>query len=71
MFRFLFTLAIGLGAGYYLGWTDHTKNERHILERLQERAGGSARSLVKSNTDSVMNSVVDSGGARPAAPAKP
>jgi hypothetical protein len=67
MFRFLFALCIGLGAGYYLGWTDHTKNQKHILERLQERAGGSVRNEVGSNADSVMKSVDEP----PRPPAKP
>jgi hypothetical protein len=67
MFRFLFALAIGLGAGYYLGWTDHTKNEKHILERLQERTGGAVRNSVGTNTDSVMKSVDEP----PRATAKP
>ena len=59
MFRFLFTMAIGVGAGYYLGWTDHTKHEKHVLERLAERAGGAARNKVKTNPDSIATSVED------------
>jgi Flp pilus assembly protein TadB len=59
VFRFLFALLIGLGVGYYVGWTDHTKHEQHILERLQARAGGVARTQVKSNPDSVAASVED------------
>jgi hypothetical protein len=55
----LFVLLIGLGAGYYVGWTDHTKYDKHILERLQARAGGMARDQVKSNPDSVAASVED------------
>jgi hypothetical protein len=67
MLRFLFTLAIGVGAGYYLGWTDHAKHEKHVLERLADRAGGAARDKVKSNPDSLATSVEDSltSGRRP------
>mgnify|MGYP001810093452 CR=1 FL=1 len=60
MFRFVFTIAIGLGAGYYLGWTDHTKHQKHILERLADRAGGAARGQVQTNPDSLAKSVEDS-----------
>jgi hypothetical protein len=67
MFRFLFTLALGVGAGYYLGWTDHTKHDKHVLERLAERAGGAARNQVKNDPDSLARSVEDSAtaGRRP------
>ncbi|MCE2940378.1 MAG: hypothetical protein ACK53A_03440 [Gemmatimonadota bacterium] len=60
MFRFLFTIAIGVGAGYYLGWTDHTKHEKHVLERLTERAGGAVRRKVQIDPDSLAAAVEDS-----------
>lgn len=60
MFRFLFTIAIGVGAGYYLGWTDHTNHEKHVLERLAERAGGAVRQQVKNDPDSLAAAVEDS-----------
>ncbi len=59
MFRFLFALCIGLGAGSYLGWTDHEKNEQHILARIQERAGSGAKAKIKASNDSIASALDD------------
>lgn len=66
MVRFVFALIIGLASGYYYGWTDHEKHDQHIVERLTKRAGGSARDMVKTDADSLANSVEDAatGGRR-------
>ena len=57
--RFIFALAIGLGAGYFAGWNDAKVNKKHIVQRLVERAGGTTRDKLKNDADSLANATAD------------
>lgn len=51
MLRTLLTLAIGVAIGYFLGFGDAQKNDRHIVERLVDRAGASMRDSLRNDID--------------------
>ncbi len=57
--RFIFALAIGLGAGYFIGWNDAKINKKHIVERFVDRAGGVARDKLKNDADSLASATSD------------
>jgi hypothetical protein len=57
--RFIFALVIGVGAGYFIGWNDAKTHDKHIVERLVQRAGGATRDRLKTDVDSTMNATQD------------
>ena len=55
MFKLLLILAIGVAIGYGYGWRDAQTHDKHIAERLLERAGGDSRALVAADFDKKMH----------------
>jgi len=51
MLRILVLLVIGIAIGYFLGFGDGQKNDRNIVERLVDRAGGSMRDSLRNDID--------------------
>jgi hypothetical protein len=51
MLRILFLLIVGIAIGYMIGFNDARTHDRHIVQRLVDRAGGSARSGVSNDID--------------------
>jgi hypothetical protein len=49
--RYVFLLAIGLGAGYYTGFKDGKARKASIVERVVEKVGGSTRGKYKMDVD--------------------
>ncbi len=52
--RYLFLIAIGLGAGYYSGFKDAKAKKPSIVERVVEKVGGSNRGKYKMDVDAQM-----------------
>ena len=57
MFRVLLLLIIGVSVGYVLGFKDGRKNDRMIVQRVLDRAGGAARTSVGNDIDAKMDKV--------------
>lgn len=51
MFRLLFILAIGITIGYFIGFKDAQTNDKNLILRTIDRAGGSARDRVGNDID--------------------
>lgn len=51
MFRILLLLIIGIAIGYFIGFSDARTHDRHIVQRLVDRAGGAARSGLNNDVD--------------------
>ena len=49
--RYLFVIAIGLGAGYYSGFKDGKSNKGSIVERAVAKVGGSNRGKYTTDLD--------------------
>jgi hypothetical protein len=49
--RYLFVIAIGLGAGYYSGFKDGKANKGSIVERTVAKVGGSNRGKYTTDLD--------------------
>jgi hypothetical protein len=57
MLRTLLTIVIGIAIGYFLGFGDAQKNDRHFVERLVDRAGGSMRDSLRNDIDARVDRV--------------
>ena len=62
--RFILALVIGISAGYFIGWKDAKKNDKTIIERLVDRAGGATRGKISNDMDAKMKDA-DSAPKRP------
>lgn len=50
-------LAIGIAAGYHIGWKDAKKHKQTIVERTIERVGGKTRDQYRTDVDARMESL--------------
>lgn len=57
MLKIALVLALGLAAGYWWGFNDAQTHSTSVVSRFIDRAGGSTRMEVRSNTDRLMDSV--------------
>lgn len=55
--RYIVILLIGVCAGYTYGFHDAQHNEKPIVTRLVDQAGGVTRSHMKNDVDKQMNEV--------------
>ena len=53
--KYLFVLVIGLGVGYYFGFSDGSEGTPSIVTRVVERVGGNSRGRVRNDVDATMN----------------
>jgi hypothetical protein len=57
MFRVLLILAVGIAIGYFIGFGDGQTNEKNVVVRTIERAGGTARDRVGNDIDAKYDKV--------------
>ena len=55
MKKALLLIALGLAAGYWIGFQDARSHNRHIVARLVDRAGGGSRDRVRNDIDDKMD----------------
>lgn len=55
MFKVLFILAIGVAAGYQIGWRDAQTHSESIVARTIEKVGGSNRGKYNNDIDSKLD----------------
>lgn len=46
--RFIFAIAIGIGIGYFAGFSDAQKHDRNIVERTVNKTGDRSRERTES-----------------------
>ena len=49
MYKFLFALAIGIAAGYFMGFKDARRHQDNVVARMVARVGGDTRERVKTD----------------------
>jgi len=54
MIKYLIIIALGVGAGYYVGFKDAQEHDETIVARALDQVGGSARGKYKMDADEVM-----------------
>ncbi len=57
MLKILFILAIGVAAGYHIGWKDAKRNKVSVVERTLDRVGGKARGQYNADVDAQMERI--------------
>jgi hypothetical protein len=57
MKKALLLIALGIAAGYWIGFNDAQEHSRNIVARLVARAGGGNRDRVRNDIDATMERV--------------
>ena len=57
MFKYIFTLAVGVAIGYSYGWKDAQIHPQHVAERLVDRIGGDNKKNMDADVDAKMRDV--------------
>ena len=51
MLKTIVIIVLGVAVGYSFGWKDAQKNDRHVVERVVDRVGGSNRGKYSSDLE--------------------